>query len=107
MGRYGASVLVGVGWFATVVAAFAVGEWSVPQRPVEPADCTSFGCGLTLLDLLPAFLVLVGGPALLLLLAVTAGVHRLRLPAALTGTLSALGTVAVAAAGIALYTAAR
>ncbi|MDG6109809.1 hypothetical protein Daura_13920 [Dactylosporangium aurantiacum] len=102
---FGASMLVGIGWFATLVAALAVGEWSVPRQP-DP-ECTSFGCGLTLLDLLPAFVVAAAPPLLAVLLLVTAVVTRLRIPAALAGTLSAAGTVLVVVAGLALFQVAR
>jgi hypothetical protein len=102
---FGASMLVAVGWFVTVGAALAVGEWSVPEQP--DLECASFGCGLSLLDFLPAIVVLAGTPLMLLLMAVTAGVRRLPVPAAVAGTLSAVATLAVVAAGATLYTAAR
>ncbi|GAA3206469.1 hypothetical protein ACFO1B_52500 [Dactylosporangium siamense] len=103
---FGASLLVGVGWFVTAVIAAAVGEWSVPEQPDR--DCSGFGACLSLLDILPVIVFVAGVPLLLvLLLAVTAAVTRLKLPAALAGTLSAALTAAVVGAGVALYGATR
>ncbi|WP_327004623.1 hypothetical protein OHA72_57980 [Dactylosporangium sp. NBC_01737] len=105
--QYGASLLVAVGWFLTPVAAFAVGQWSLPDGPeATDMDCGSGGCGWSLMDFLPALVVVVGVPLLLILMAATAVVTRLRIPAALAGTLSALATVLFAAFGVALYSAA-
>lgn len=101
---FGASMLVAIGWFGTLVAALAVGDRSLPDPPPQ-GGCPSFGCHWSLLDLLPAIVLVVGVPLLLVLMAVTAVVTRLRIPAALAGTLSALATVAVSAVGIALYAA--
>lgn len=102
---FGASMLVGVGWFVTVVAAFAVGEWSVPEQPDR--DCVYIGDCISALDLLPALVIVLGTPLLLVLMAVTAGVARLPIPAALAGTLSAAATAVVVAAGVAIYQASR
>ncbi|GAB3826174.1 hypothetical protein ACFPIJ_36215 [Dactylosporangium cerinum] len=102
---FGASMLVGVGWFVTGVTAAVVGEWSVPEQPDR--DCSGFGACLSLLDILPVIVFVAGVPLLLVLLMVTAAVTRLKLPAALAGTLSAALTAAVIGAGVALYGATR
>jgi len=101
---FGASMLVAVGWFVTVFTALAVGEWSVPERPDR--ECPAFGCALTLVDLLPEIVILAGTPLMLVLMAVTAVVRLLPMPAALAGTLSAAASLGVVAAGATLYTAA-
>ncbi|MEV4510851.1 hypothetical protein AB0K00_17995 [Dactylosporangium sp. NPDC049525] len=103
---YGASLLVAVGWFLTPVAAFAVADWSLPDGPdATDIDCGSGGCGWSSMDFLPAIVVLVGVPLLVVLMTVTAVTSLLRIPAALAGTLSALATVLVAVFIVALYSA--
>lgn len=98
-------MLVAVGWFATAVAAVAVGQWSVPEPPDR--ECVYIGDCVSPLDLLPAIVIVLGVPMLLILLAVTAGVRRLPIPVPLAGTVSAAVTVVVLAACVALYQAAR
>ncbi len=87
-------MLVALGWFATVVAALVVGEWSVPDNPDHAAPPPSA---------LPTAVILLGVPPLLLLLAVTAVVSRLRIPAALAGTVSAAVTAVLAGVGFVYY----
>ena len=77
---------VAVGWFATVIAAVAVGEWSVPDAP--SVEC-QMGC-LDITGVAKAIACMLAFPALVVLSAVTAVVARWRLPAVVTGTLSAL-----------------
>jgi hypothetical protein len=104
----GWSVLVALGWYATVVAAVLVGMSGVPAAPEQ--DCPMFlGC-LTPLEGFVLVLI-AGAPVVLGLLLVTvgiAGVLARRVPSAiLAGTLAAPGSVAVVAAAAAVWSAVR
>lgn len=94
---FGLSLLVALGWYATVLAAVFVG-WSA--TPVTPnRDCSAaFSC-LTPQEEIGLAMIL-GAPILVGLLFITlvvTGLLARRVPSSiLTGTLSALGSVVVA-----------
>jgi hypothetical protein len=93
---YGASMLVAVGWFVTMLGAAAVGEWSVPDWPRD--EC--FAC-LDASVFVGPILAVSAVPLLVVLMAVTAVVTRWPLPAPIAGTVSALATAVLVAAVIA------
>jgi hypothetical protein len=102
---YARSLLVAVGWYATIVAAVVVGALSVPAAPAR-ACSPGFGClppgeGLFLVG------VVFGVPVLAGLLITTSLVNvlvvRLARSAILAGTLSAVASVGVAGALTAIY----
>ncbi|MCO1598059.1 hypothetical protein M8C17_23190 [Micromonospora sp. RHAY321] len=103
-GRYGRSMAVAFGWYATVIAAVVVGTTSVPSAPRE--DCSAMFSCLSPLESLALAGLFWGAPVLLGLLIVTAVVNALAVrritSAVLAGTLSvavsaAVGTVVAGA----------
>jgi hypothetical protein len=105
---YGLSVLVALGWYATVIAAIVVGWLGIPAAPNQ--DCSAaFSC-LTPRENISLMLIL-GAPilgCLVLITSVVTGVLVRRLPSSiLAGTLSALGSVGVIAAADAVWQGAR
>lgn len=103
-GRYGRSLLVAVGWYATLTAAVVVGTLSVPGQPEQ--DCSAvFSCLSPTERLLLAALWVV--PALLGALIVTSIVNALVVrritSAVLAGTLSVAITVPIGLAVAAAY----
>lgn len=97
---YGASLLVAVGWFVTVLVALYVGDTSVPRDPRR--ECPYFGSCVDTADLVPIVAVTLGPPLLLVLAAVTKLVTRLPMSPAAAGTLSALASAVVVLVGLAV-----
>jgi uncharacterized membrane protein YhaH (DUF805 family) len=96
-GRYGRSLLVAIGWYATVVAAAIVANLSVPEEPQQ--DCSAmFSCLSPFGEIMLAALWAV--PVLLGMLIVTSIVNALVVrrveSAILAGTLSVAITVSLA-----------
>jgi hypothetical protein len=104
-GSYGGSLLVALGWYATIIGAYVVGSLSVPWRP--STDCTAmFSCVSPATGLLLVGMVL-GLPVLGGLTVVTAVVtvpiaRRVR-SVLLAGTASAAASAAVSAVLGAVY----
>ncbi|WP_406078398.1 hypothetical protein [Micromonospora sp. NBC_00858] len=96
-GRYGRSMAVAFGWYATAIAAVVVGTTSVPSAPRQ--DCSAMFSCLSPLESLALAGLFWGGPVLVALLIVTAVVDALlvrRIPSVvLAGTLSVAVSVAV------------
>jgi hypothetical protein len=99
----GASMLVGVGWFAMVAVAYLVGEASLPGNPDHECDSWCFSPT----DILGIVVVVAGVPLVSVLLGVTALMRLLPMPAALVGTLSAAATAVLVIAGFAVIAASR
>ncbi|MER7458584.1 hypothetical protein [Micromonospora sp. NPDC126480] len=106
-GRYGRSLLVATGWYATVLAALTVGTLSVPQAP--RTDCSAMFSCLSPAESLALAGVVWGLPALLALTVVTLVVNALVVrfvrSVVAAGTLAAavavaVGAVAAAALGV-------
>jgi hypothetical protein len=96
---FGLSLLVALGWYATLTAAVLVGWSGIPAAPDR--DCSAaFSC-LTRLQTVGLLAIALGGPVLMGLLSCTfvvTGLLARRLPSSiLTGTLSVLGAVAIVA----------
>ncbi|MBY8871348.1 hypothetical protein K7640_05765 [Micromonospora sp. PLK6-60] len=102
------SLLVALGWYATVIAAALLGTSGIPTAPDR--DCSAMFSCLTAQEQL-GLLALVGAPFLAGLLVITlalTGLLARRLPSSiLAGTLSVLGSLAVAAVAGAAWQAAR
>ncbi|WBB66642.1 hypothetical protein [Micromonospora sp. WMMD812] len=98
-GRYGQSLAVATGWYATAVAALAVGTLSVPNAP--PQDCSAIFSCLSPGETLAVVALVWGAPVFVALMIVTAVVTALvarRVASAIVaGTLSAAVAVAVCA----------
>ncbi|GAB3954430.1 hypothetical protein GCM10027614_61510 [Micromonospora vulcania] len=95
---------VAFGWYATVVAALAVGTLSVPSAPQD--DCTAMFSCLSPLEKLLLVGLFGGAPVLVGLLIVTAAVTALLVrrisSVVLSGTLSAVvsGVACALVAGV-------
>ncbi|MFC0503228.1 hypothetical protein [Micromonospora costi] len=104
-GRYGRSLAVASGWYATAIAAVVVGTMSVPDPP--PRDCSALFSCLTPAESLALAGLVWGAPVLAGMLVVTAVVNavvvRRVASAVLAGTLSVAVTVAVAATAAGVY----
>ncbi|SIN18334.1 hypothetical protein [Micromonospora cremea] len=103
--RYGRSMAVAFGWYATAIAAVVVGTTSVPSAPRQ--DCSAMFSCLSPLESLALAGLVWGGPVLVGLLIVTAVVnalvvHRIT-SAVLAGTLSVAVSGAVCAVVAAAY----
>ncbi|MGC1214633.1 MAG: hypothetical protein WA890_25670 [Micromonospora sp.] len=101
---FGLSLLVALGWYATVIAALLVGRSGISAAPDR--DCSAVFSCLTPQEEI-GLMVIVGGPILAGLLFSTVVVTALlarRIPSSiLTGTLSALGSVVVVAVASAVW----
>ncbi|TDC84235.1 hypothetical protein E1193_06585 [Micromonospora sp. KC606] len=101
---FGLSVLVALGWYATVITAIFVGWSGVPAAPNR--DCSAMFSCLTPQEEI-GLMVILGGPILAGLLVstlvVTGLLARLVPSSILTGTLSALGGVVVVAVAGAVW----
>lgn len=101
---FGLSLLVALGWYATVIAAVLVGWSGIPAAPNR--DCSAVFSCLTPQEEI-GLMVILGGPILAGLLfstLVVTGLLARRVPSSiLTGTLSALGSVVVAAVAGAVW----
>ncbi|WP_033337871.1 hypothetical protein [Catenuloplanes japonicus] len=104
---YGETLLVSIGWYATVLAGLAAGDATTPDRPRGPDDCTTIGSCLSLLDLLPLLTVVAGGGLLLLSLPVAAIARLVTRSAVVAGTLTAGGTALTAWTVITVLAASR
>ncbi|MGK5742581.1 hypothetical protein [Micromonospora sp. URMC 103] len=104
-GRYGRSLSVALGWYATLVAAVVVGTLSVPSEP--PQDCSAMFSCLSPAESLALAGLVWGAPALIGALVVTAVVNALLVrrisSAVLAGTASVAVTVALAAVAAGAY----
>ncbi|NBE79919.1 hypothetical protein [Micromonospora rubida] len=105
---FGLSALVALGWYATAIAAVFVGRSGMPATPNQ--DCSAaFSC-LTPQEEIGLMLIL-GAPVLAGLLITTLviiGLLARRVPSSiLAGTLSALGSAAVAVVVGAVWQGAR
>jgi len=101
---FGWSLLVALGWYATVIAAAVVGWLGIPVAPNR--DCSAMFSCLTRLEEIQLLVFLFGGPVLAGLLStlVFTGLLARWVPSSiLTGTLSTLGSVVVAVAGGAVW----
>ncbi|MFV2088712.1 hypothetical protein [Micromonospora sp. LOL_021] len=99
---FGLSLVVALGWYATVITAVLVGSSGIPAAP--RTDCSAIFSCLTPQEEI-TLLVLLGSPVLTGLLvctlAVTGLLARLISSPIVAGTLSALGSVvAVAVIGV-------
>jgi hypothetical protein len=105
---FGLSLLVALGWYATVISAVFVGRSGIPAAP--RTDCSAMFSCLTPQEEI-GLLVLVGGPVLAGLLVctlvVTGLLARLIPSPIVTGTLSVLGSVVVVAVIGAVWQGAR
>ncbi|WFE21965.1 hypothetical protein O7621_00830 [Solwaraspora sp. WMMD937] len=105
---YGRSLLVALGWYATVITAVVVGQSGIPAAP--RTDCSVMFSCLTPQEEI-GLLLLVGSPVLLGLLVctlvVTGLLARLIPSPIVVGTLSVLGSVAVVAVVVAVWQGAR
>ncbi|RLP90105.1 hypothetical protein [Micromonospora sp. CV4] len=103
--RYGPSMAVAVGWYATAIAAVVVGTTSVPSAPRQ--DCSAMFSCLSPMESLALAGLVWGGPVLIGLLLVTAVVNALvvrHVPSAvLAGTVSVAVTAPVCAVVAAVY----
>jgi hypothetical protein len=101
---FGLSLLVALGWYATVIAAVLVGRSGIPAAPKR--DCSALFSCLTPQEEI-ALMVIVGWPilaALLFITLVVTGLLARRVPSSiLAGTLSALGSVVVVAVAGAVW----
>lgn len=109
---FGLSLLVALGWYATVIAAVLVGWSGIPPAPNR--DCSAVFSCLTPqeeLGMMVILMVILAAPILAGLLVSTlviTGLLARRIPSAiLTGTLSALGSVGVVAVAGAVWLGAR
>ncbi|PWR07909.1 hypothetical protein DKT68_17505 [Micromonospora acroterricola] len=103
--KYGRSMAVAVGWYATAIAAVVVGTASVPSAP--EVDCSAMFSCLSPLESLVLAGVFWGGPVLVALLVITAVVDALVVrrvsSVVLAGTLSVAVSFAVCAVVAAAY----
>jgi hypothetical protein len=105
---YGSTLLVVLGWYASLVAAMVTGIFSVPVRPVSQ-DCidfcfdrhATFGVALVFLGL-PAGVVLAGASVL-----VIAATTRLSRSPIVAGTLAVGPCIALVVAGFVILTGVR
>jgi hypothetical protein len=106
---FGSSVLVALGWYATVLAAVFVALDGIPEAP--RTDCATFAGCMTPMQATGLALAVVGLPVLIVVvavtLAVTAGTVRLTGSSIVAGTLAAAGSAVVAAGIGAAFLAAR
>lgn len=97
---FGSSLLVALGWYATVIAAAITAADGIPEAPRN--DCGTFAACLSPMAATGLALAVVGVPVLGLLvvatLAVTAFTTRLTGSSIVAGTLAAVGGVVLAAA---------
>jgi hypothetical protein len=105
---FGLSLLVALGWYATVIAAVLVGRLGIPAAPDR--DCSGFlSCPTPQEEIV--ILAIFGLPVLAGLVfsaVVVTGLLVRWIPSSiLAGTLSALGSVAVVAVAIAVMHAVR
>ncbi|MBQ0901721.1 hypothetical protein [Micromonospora sp. U21] len=103
--RYGRSMAVAFGWYATAIAAVVVGTTSVPSAPRQ--DCSAMFSCLSPLESLALAGLVWGGPVLVGLLIVTAVVNALVVrhvsSVVLAGTVSVAVTAPVCAVVAAIY----
>jgi hypothetical protein len=104
---FGLSLLVALGWYATVIAAIVVGWLGIPAAPNQ--DCSeAFSCltpqeNISLMLIFGIYNIPILG-CLLFITAVVTGQLVRRVPSSiLTGTLSALGSVGVMALADAVW----
>ncbi|MET8349985.1 MULTISPECIES: hypothetical protein [unclassified Micromonospora] len=103
--RYGPSMAVAFGWYATAIAAVVVGVNSVPSAPRR--DCSAMFSCLSPMESLALAGLVWGGPVLVGLLIVTAVINALLVrritSPVLAGTLSVAVSLAVCAVVAAAY----